>query len=227
MLSTKILSFYKNLQLIDLPEGFDIMLPFGNGDTWKATEAFYNKYYNDTNERIFILGINPGRFGGGVTGIPFTDPIRLEKECGITNPFAKKPEVSSEFIYAMINAYGGPKKFYGKYYINSLFPLALTHKGKNINYYDTKELLEITRQPIIENIRTQINFGLRTDKAICLGEGKNYQYLQKLNAEYRFFGEIHPLPHPRFIMQYTRKYLKEYIDRYLQVFSLLEDGGKS
>ncbi|HYG14573.1 MAG TPA: uracil-DNA glycosylase family protein, partial [Bacteroidia bacterium] len=174
------------------------------------------------NERVFILGINPGRFGGGVTGIPFTDPIRLEKECGITNPFAKKPEVSSEFIYTMINAYGGPEKFYGKYFINSLFPLALTHKGKNINYYDTKELLEITRQPIIENIRTQIAFGLRTDKAICLGEGKNYQYLVKLNTEYKFFGEIHPLPHPRFIMQYKRKFLKEYIGRYLETFKKVE-----
>ncbi len=39
--------------------------------------------------RYLILGINPGRFGGGITGIPFTDPIRLQNICGIENDFQK------------------------------------------------------------------------------------------------------------------------------------------
>ena len=51
-------------------------------------------------QRHLLLGINPGRFGGGVTGIPFTDPIRLQNVCGIENNFEKKQELSSVFIYA-------------------------------------------------------------------------------------------------------------------------------
>lgn len=217
-LSSKVLSFYQQLTPDVLPEGIEVMLPFADAETWRVTEAFYAKYYNDNHTRVFILGINPGRFGGGVTGIPFTDPIRLETDCGIPNSFAKKQEISSVFVYEMIRAFGGTEAFYSKFYINSLYPMALTHKGKNINYYDTPALLAATRKPIIENVQTQIGFGLRTDIAICWGEGKNYNYLQKLNAEFGFFKEVIPLPHPRFIVQYKRKQLAKYIERYLEVF---------
>lgn len=217
-LSSKVLSFYQQLKPDVLPEGIEVMLPFADAETWRVTEAFYTKYYNDNHTRVFILGINPGRFGGGVTGIPFTDPIRLEADCGIPNSFAKKQEISSVFVYEMIRAFGGTEAFYSKFYINSLYPMALTHKGKNINYYDTPALLAATRKPIIENVQTQIGFGLRTDIAICWGEGKNYNYLQKLNAEFGFFKEVIPLPHPRFIVQYKRKQLAKYIERYLEVF---------
>jgi len=39
--------------------------------TLVVADEFYHKYYNDYNSRLLILGINPGRFGGGLTGIPF------------------------------------------------------------------------------------------------------------------------------------------------------------
>ena len=84
----------------------------------QACSDFYEKYYNDNNERYAFFGINPGRFGGGVTGIPFTDPIRLEKICGIPNDFEKKQELSSVFIYDMIDAFGGAAKFYKRFYIS-------------------------------------------------------------------------------------------------------------
>ena len=89
----------------------------------KPANSFYTKYYSDNNKRILLLGINPGRFGGGVTGIPFTDPVRLEKVCGIKNDFQKKQELSSVFIYEMIEAYGGAEKFYKQFYISAVSPL--------------------------------------------------------------------------------------------------------
>jgi len=49
------------------------MNPFReNPEALIVSGKFYKKYYNDNNPRFLILGINPGRFGAGVTGIPFT-----------------------------------------------------------------------------------------------------------------------------------------------------------
>jgi hypothetical protein len=38
-----------------------------------------------------------------------------------------------------------------------------------------------------------------------------------LNNEHKWFGEIIPLPHPRFILQYRRKQKDEFIHQYLSV----------
>ena len=78
--SKQILSFFNGLQLTDkLPEGVEVMNPYQNKVAFFLCEKFYNKYYNNTQPRRIILGINPGRFGAGLTGIPFTDPVKLEE----------------------------------------------------------------------------------------------------------------------------------------------------
>ena len=113
-LSNKILSFLKKLDLqIELPEEVEIMNPFKDEDTFSLCKKFYKKYYSDNKSRHIIFGINPGRFGGGITGIPFTDPLRLQNICGIKNELRKKQELSSVFIYEMIDSFGGPEMFYG------------------------------------------------------------------------------------------------------------------
>ncbi|MFI5224347.1 MAG: DUF4918 domain-containing protein, partial [Nitrospirales bacterium] len=67
---------------------------------------------------MLILGINPGRLGAGLTGIPFTDPLKLQNICGIENTLPKKAELSADFIYTMISAFGGPEAFYKKFYFS-------------------------------------------------------------------------------------------------------------
>src|SRR4051794_2176863 len=112
LLSSQILNFLFNLQLpIELPPGVEVMNPFSIEESARTVRAFYEKYYTDINPRYCIIGINPGRFGGGVTGIPFTDPIRLEKVCGIENKWPRKQELSSVFVYEMIEAFGGVRDF--------------------------------------------------------------------------------------------------------------------
>src|SRR4029078_4583805 len=102
-LSDKILSFLKTLDLkVELPEEVQVMNPFKDRAAFRLCERFYKKYYEAHNPRHLILGINPGRFGGGITGIPFTDPVRLQEACGIENYFQKKQELSSVFIYEII-----------------------------------------------------------------------------------------------------------------------------
>jgi hypothetical protein len=216
-----VLKFYKSLDLSahELPKGVEVLNPYLDKVAFDLTGKFFKKFYSDSNPRSIIIGINPGRFGGGMTGIPFTDPIRLETVCGIENSLPKKPELSSDFIYRMISGYGGPAKFYSKHFISSVSPLGFTKDGKNLNYYDQKDLQEAVRDFIIKSIRTQLTFNVSTNIAFCLGEGQNYKFLQTLNKEHKFFGEIIPLPHPRFIMQYRRKRLDEFISIYINALS--------
>ena len=191
------------------------MNPYIDDYTFQLCKSFYNKYYSDDNERTLLVGINPGRFGSGTTGISFTDPIKLEKECGITNTLIKKPELSADFIYAMIKAYGGPEKFYNLYFISAVSPLGYTKEGKNINYYDEPGLQKTVTPFIISSINGMINLGISQKKCFCIGEGKNLNFLLKLNEAHHWFEEIVPLAHPRFIMQYKRKSVNTYIDDYL------------
>ena len=163
-----------------------------------------------------MLGINPGRFGAGITGINFTAPRQLKDNCGIDHPWGNTTELSAEFIYEMITQYGGPEKFYSNYFIGAMSPLGFLKNGKNINYYDDKKLQQAVTPFITETIQQQIKMGFATDTCICIGGEKNYKFLISLNDQHGFFKKITPLPHPRFIMQYRRKnkqlYLKEWLD---------------
>lgn len=212
-----VLHFTKTLHPhLPLPPGFDLLFPYDNPETLAVMTAFYEKYYNDYNNRVFIFGINPGRFGAGVTGVPFTDPIRLETECNIVNNFNKKPELSSVFVYQFIHAYGGLEQFYNDFYITSLSPLGFTKNGININYYDDRKLQEAVEPFIIESIKTQQQFGASRKVALCMGQGQNAKYFQKINAQHRFFEEIIALPHPRWVMQYRRKRVEEFVELYVE-----------
>ena len=212
-----ILKFLFNLQLpFKLPNEVEVLDAHKRDDVRQACTSFYEKYYADNNKRYLLIGINPGRFGGGVTGIPFTDPIRLEKVCGIKNDFIKKQELSSVFMYEMIEAFGGVKKFYSQFYFSAVSPLGFVKHGKNLNYYDDKNLLEIIEPFVVDCMNRQIAFGLKMDVCFCIGEGENLKYLKKLNSTYKWFDKIEPLSHPRFIMQYRTKRKEEYIQQYIK-----------
>jgi len=226
----KIISFNKKIVFEgSLPKNISIMNPFKeNEEALEISSKFYKKFYDDFEKRFLILGINPGRFGAGVTGVPFTDTKRLMDECGLQFSGKSTHEPSATFIYEMINAFGGTQKFYSKFYIHSICPLGFTitnGKGKevNYNYYDSKELTDAVYDFIIENIKKQIGFGVSTDICFCFGTGKNEQFLKKINEEFYFFKKIIALEHPRYIMQYKSKSKPDYIDKYLQAFAEATD----
>jgi hypothetical protein len=211
-------SFYSNLQPPDnLPDGIEWLYPQKDPEVMKVVKKFLDTYYKDACRRTLMFGINPGRFGAGVTGVNFTAPRQLFEQCGIAHSFKNQSELSAEFIYEMINRYGGPGKFYSKYFIGSVCPLGFTRNGKNINYYDDKALLAIAEPFIINTINQQVSFHAITEKAFSIGGEKNYKYLCKLNERFNWFENIIPLPHPRFIMQYRRKtkevFIREYLDK--------------
>src|ERR1700683_519856 len=137
-----ILHFYRNLRpRFALGKGIGIMNPYQVPAVWPVVTTFYERFYSDQSPRALIFGTNPGRHGAGVTGLPFTDPIRMAEKCGIPNDLPKRGELSSEFVYAVIDAFGGPATFYGRYHFTALSPLGFVRDGKNLNYYDDKELM--------------------------------------------------------------------------------------
>lgn len=220
----KVITFNKQLSYLGtLPKGFDVLNPYlDNPETLEVMTQFYQKFYADNSLRKFIIGINPSRNGAGVTGVPFTDTKRLESVCGITMHSAYTHEVSSVFLYDMIQAYGGANAFYSDFYINSPFPLAIVKNTKrstwlNANYYDDNDLFLCVKEFMVESLKKHIALGLNTDKVYVLGK-KNATFLQRINNEVKLFGEMVVLEHPRFIQQYKSKEKLSYIEKYLRAF---------
>lgn len=215
--ATQVSSFYRSLRFTGkLPAGVGMLNPYRQEEVIKYCEQFLELYFNDSRPRKLILGINPGRLGGGLTGISFTDPLQLEQACGIANQLPKKAELSSTFIYKMITEFGGPTEFYKKFFISAVCPLGFVQNAKNLNYYDLPALQKMMEQFILKSLREHVHFGVDTTVCFCLGEGKNFDYLNQLNEKHHFFGQIKPLPHPRFVMQYKRKQVNEYVSQYIQ-----------
>jgi hypothetical protein len=226
MFAEEVIQFFRGLEYNGaLPEGISIMNPFRDKSRIiPVISQFYHKFYNDYNTRYLILGINPGRFGAGVTGIPFTDSKRLSEKCGLSIPGVDTFETSSVYIYEMIDAFGGVEKFYNKFFISAVCPLgftAISSKGKcvNYNYYDSKKLTAAVRDFIINSLTKQLEFGIERDSCFCLGTGKNFKFLVQLNNELKFFDKIVPLEHPRYIMQYKTSQRDIYIKKYFEEFN--------
>lgn len=209
-------AFYTSLRPTKkLPNGVQWLYPQHDEEVLRIVRQFLYQYFNDTHQRTLVLGINPGRFGAGVTGINFTAPKQLTEVCGIEHTFGTKTELSADFVYAMIAAYGGAERFYKDVFIGSVCPLGFVKGGKNINYYDDRELQEAVEPFIIKHIQTLLSFPVDKAKCLCMGGEKNYKYLSRLNEKHHWFDEIIPLPHPRFIMQYRRKFVQSFIQQYL------------
>ncbi len=222
LFADKIISFNKSLKLdVDLPCNIRVMNPFQeNAEALQVSSAFYKKFYSDTQKRKLILAINPGRYGAGVTGIPFTDTKRLEEKCGLTIQDVSTHEPSSVFVYRMIDAWGGVDKFYGSFFINSICPLGFVRTNNhgrevNYNYYDSNELLEKILPFAAWAIEEYINMGCYTETCFCMGTGKNYKILKLINDQHRFFKKIVPIEHPRYVIQYKSGQMSGYIDKYV------------
>jgi hypothetical protein len=225
LLSASLSRYYLELRPpARLPKSITTLHPQAVTAVQEITRQFFSKFYHDANPRRLILGINPGRLGAGITGINFTAPRQLQENCGISHALGNSSELSAEFIYEVIQRYGGPTAFYAQWHIGAVCPLGFIKNGKNLNYYDDSALLKKMTPFIAEQITQQVILTGNTDTCICLGEGKNYDYLCRLNEKHQWFNKICPLPHPRFIMQYKRKEQELYISRYLQ---LLQTGNQA
>ena len=149
----------------------------------------------------------------------------MQQETGIfiDNFYVNKS--SSNFLYDVIEEYGGCDKFYSDFYMNFVFPLGIAKINSigcesNCNYYEIKDFEKKLYLYIIESIKEILTFNIDTSVCYCIGSGKNYEFLLKINKEYKFFKKIIPLEHPRFIMQYNSKNKDLYLKKYLQALMI-------
>ena len=216
----QILNFYFTLSKNpSLPKEIEIIYPFDDQQTKNMMELFFTKYYNDTNPRTYLIGINPGRLGSGVTGVGFSDAYHLEQVCGIANSFDKRIELSAAFMFDVIEAYGGVEKFYGDFFFTTTMPLGLLKEGKNYNYYDDKETQACLEPYITKTLLEQMSIPQAKPNIICVGTGKNLKYLEAFNKKHNCFKSIEVVPHPRWVMQYRRKEKQKYINHYIDILN--------
>lgn len=186
----------------------------------EITNTFYNKYYNDNGKRYLILGSSPARKGTATTGIPFEDASHLYKETGIMIDNFYINKSSSDFLYDVMEKYGGCEKFYKDFFMSFICPLGIVNVNSNgnevnSNYYENKELENILYNFIVDSLKKQISFGIDTSICYCIGSGENFKFLTKINEQYKFFDKIIALEHPRFIMQYNKKDRDKYLSKYV------------
>jgi hypothetical protein len=210
--------FYTTLKRPAVPKGVGVMNPYANRTARGYVRAFLDAFFPDNRKRVLVFGINPGRFGAGITGVTFTDPVALADFCGIPNDLGRKRELSSVFIYEFIKAFGGPAEVYSRFFLTAVSPLGFVRDGVNLNYYDIPELKRRVTPFVVSTVERQIAMGGRTDHAIILGRGQNAKYLMELNEVHGWFGAIHPLEHPRWILQYRRPTAAKFVADYVRAF---------
>lgn len=225
LFAENIIDFYKSVQPpISLPGGIEVLYPQKQKEVIAIVEEFYKKYYSDKNQRTLLFGINPGRFGAGITGVNFTAPRQLKENCGIGHSLKMHSELSAEFIYEVIDRCGGVEKFYKYFFITSVSPLGYIRNGVNLNYYDDKKLQEAVTPFIVDCVNRQLTWNVNREKSICVGGEKNFKFFAKLNDEHGWFNKVIPLPHPRFILQYRRKQKETFLRMYMDVLNSARDG---
>lgn len=204
----------------DLSDNYKINNPF-NGknkeEVKKITKIFYKKYYNDNHKRFLILGSSPARKGSSVTGIPFEDANHLLEETGVKISEFYINKSSSNFLYEVMNNYGGREIFYNDFLMHFVCPLGIVKENKNANYYENKKLENSLSEFIVEALKRLISFGIDNSVCYCIGSGENFKFLTKINQKYHFFDTIIPLEHPRFIMQYNKEDKEKYLKKYVEV----------
>lgn len=213
----RIEQFLTSLTLdVQLPTGFEVMQPYADPAVQFNIHAMCLRYYVDTPKpRLAVWGINPGRLGGGITGLSFTDPYALFHLLHIGPETSMRREPSATFIQMVIEAYGGAVDFYRDVFLSAISPLGFIKDGNNINFYDDPSLAKAIVPFAIDCVGKQTAAGLRKDACIVLGSGKLRAFVEREIVPVVGYTRVVYLDHPRFVMQYRRKAAMQYVEQYV------------
>jgi hypothetical protein len=150
---------------------------------------FFRTYYAGEGRRIALVGLNPGRFGGGRTGLPFLDPLAVSALLG---GMGQGRERSARFLWGVI-ARLGPERFFERVYLTNLSCLGFVRGGRNVNLDQVPGPI---RSALIEGFVEEMR-RVRPLRLVPLGRWVESE-LSALAAAGRLAAPVAPrLPHPR------------------------------
>lgn len=191
-----------NIQLLDCERELDMKM--------NCMETFWNKFYGPHVPKVVICGINPGRFGAGLTGIPFLD-YRSLSEIGF-NMDKKDSEQSSEFFFEVFKKIG-TERFFKSFYVTNFSSVGYSKNGRNINYYD---LPDKAKKTVYANFSTEMK-SVNPTHIISLGVSVQYSVRELVKSEAIAKDVDHSLrlAHPSWVMTYRRKNKDMWVDKYV------------
>ena len=187
--------------------GIQVLQEFLTHRAW--LDAFWQHYVPYPLPQTVILGLNPGRFGAGQTGIPFIDFRSLS----VLLPDAELPKLDSEpsatFFFRVVQQIGA-EKFYREFFVSNVSALGYLRNGKNANYTD---LPQVAQQIVARNFAEEMA-ALRPKRIIALGREAEAS-AQELYPDGSV--RISHLPHPSWIMTYRLREAQSWVRRYAQM----------
>lgn len=173
----------------------------------EGISAFWRKYYGDAIPRVMICGINPGRFGAGMTGIPFMDFMSLSRL--IPGIDREETEKSASFFFQVVCLFG-VETFFRTFYVSNFSSVGYMKEGGNLNYYD----LPPAALAVVErNFITEIGI-VKPTHIISLGESVQQSVRKLLPASVDCSLR---LPHPSWVATYRANEMDQWALRYLEV----------
>lgn len=184
-------------------EGISILSNFENN--LELIKQFREKYIIPNKPKIVLCGINPGRYGAGLTGIPFIDFNSLA--CLLPNIQENKSEKSASFIFSIIKEIG-IIEFFKTFYLTNLSCLGFTKNNKNYNY----DQLNTEAQNVLFAFFCNEMKEIEPSAIIPLSEQVEkdlykMQFKSLLSYDIKI---LKHLPHPSYITTFKRKYEEDF-----------------
>lgn len=213
-ISREVVRFYESPPFsLNVGNQLTVHNPFDDANRAQAIKDFCRKFYDDSETRTHLLGINPSRLTASSTGVNYTDGFALEEHCGIANEFSKSRELTSRFFYNVVENMGGASAFYNGVFAWATMPLPVTREGSYINYYEA-DAVDRLMPIIVANIEWLKGKIPSNGRAVILGTGDNKKMLERLAGFPFGYDRVDYLPHPRWVMQYKSAHLDKYVEMY-------------
>lgn len=98
----------------------------------ELVRSYYKKFYSKPGRRIVLCGINPGKYGAGITGVPFIDFHGISRL--LPGHGRQDKERTAQYMLSIIEEYGAGE-FQDAVYLTNLSWYGFLRNGRNLNYY--------------------------------------------------------------------------------------------
>ncbi|MEY2342744.1 uracil-DNA glycosylase family protein [Acidithiobacillus sp. IBUN Pt1247-S3] len=172
-------------------------------------EQFWQQYIPEPLPQTVILGLNPGRLGAGLTGIPLLDFRSLASLFPDGRLPRNDTEPSANFFHRVVQNVGA-EKFYREFYVSNVSAVGYLRDNKNCNYHELPD----AAQRIVEERFVAEMAVVAPKRIIALGREVEAT-VQRLFPDGSV--RISHLPHPSWIMTYRLREAQSWVRRYTQM----------